>query len=167
MIASLLKNIQREMRRFERVSGTSVPQRVLREIEKEINREGHMEKIMQRRFRAQAEYGQGSRRWKSLALSTQKQRARLGYGAARPILVRTGALFGAAQDAVKGTFSFSGVRWNVADVAVDYAAYHQSGGGRLPARRFMNNPSAKELEPTMVVARRKARAKIRELLRRG
>jgi hypothetical protein len=120
-----------------------------------------MERIIERRFKAESEHGPGSRKWKQLRPSTVKRR-----GSAHPILYETGEMFAGAVAAVADTFRFRGVRkWNVADVGVEYAEYHQTGTDRMPARRFFDAPNEKELKPVVSRARDLVRAEIRKRLR--
>lgn len=65
--------------------------------------------------------------WAPLAESTRRQRERLGYGAARPILQRTGKL--------RKGFAFKVDDKNLsATNDVSYARYHQFGTKNMPAR---------------------------------
>lgn len=72
--------------------------------------------------------------WKPLAQSTRSQRSRLGFGAARPILVRTGKLMK----------SFRVTRLNSKEMIInssaEYAIYHQGDPTktrkRLPQRKL-------------------------------
>jgi hypothetical protein len=71
--------------------------------------------------------------WSPLAMSTRKQRKALGYGAARPILIRTGKL-------MRG-FKVTSVKKDSVTVAneVPYAVYHDSDRirTRLPQRKVL------------------------------
>jgi len=66
--------------------------------------------------------------WSKLAKSTQKQRARLGFGAARPILIRTGKL---QRGLNKGMVNRNKL---LIKNSVDYAIYHQEGTSKIPKR---------------------------------
>lgn len=71
--------------------------------------------------------------WKELAESTQRERRRLGYGPAHPILKRTGTL----KEGFLKEVTRTAVRvFN----PVDYFRHHQLGGGRLPQRRMISLP---------------------------
>lgn len=71
--------------------------------------------------------------WAELAKSTQDERRRLGYGAAHPILLRTGKL----RDGFRKQVTKNMVRvYNV----VDYFKYHQLGTPKMPARRMIVFP---------------------------
>lgn len=74
-----------------------------------------------------SEGSRSKKKWKSLATSTQIQRARLGYGAAHPILKRTGDLRGGFRKKVK-TFSVT------VDNPTSYFKYHQRGDNPQPER---------------------------------
>lgn len=69
--------------------------------------------------------------WQKLAESTKKQRKKLGYGASRPILERTGKL--------KNGFRItkSNDDEGVIENNVSYAKYHQTGTKKMPQRRIM------------------------------
>lgn len=85
-------------------------------------------------------------RWKDLALSTQVQRARLGYGAAHPILQRTGNLMRGFRKEVQ--------RFSVrVHNPVEYFRYHQLGGGRLPQRKMISFPERVKQEVVAVFAK--------------
>jgi hypothetical protein len=158
----LRRRIERQLMRMDglsNVEGSSI----LKEVEKQINAEGFMERIIDRRFTRQSERSTGGGRWQRLRPSTIRDRMRRGFPGARPILVRTGALYGGARAAVAGSFKMRGVRWNVGNIDVPYAKYHQSGGGKLPKRAFFNNPNADELKPALNRVRELVRMKIREL----
>lgn len=90
---------------------------------------------------------EGSRlgsKWKALAASTQAQRARLGYGAAHPILERTGALKRGFEKQVK---RLSVRVFN----PVDYFQYHQMGGGKLPQRKMIDAPEKIKTEVVRMI----------------
>lgn len=71
--------------------------------------------------------------WQPLAASTRKQRQRLGYGGARPILVRTGKLKNSFRTTDMGRRGF--ISKNVSDVA----GYLQNGTSRgIPARKMVD-----------------------------
>lgn len=76
----------------------------------------------------------GASGWAPLAESTQEDRVRRGYSAAHPILQRTGELastidyrhdLGADDAAVE------------IEPRADYAAFHQEGTSKMPARPFV------------------------------
>jgi len=69
--------------------------------------------------------------WRPLAKSTRIQRSRLGYGAARPILVRTGRL-------KKGFVTSSTDKKAEISNTAKYAAVHQYGRGRIPQRKILD-----------------------------
>ncbi len=164
------KQVQSSVERALRATGTisrrDIGDKIKGEIEGKINREQFMERIIRARFRLQASRATGSPRWARLARSTVKDRISQGFPGARPILLRTGALFSGAMAAVRGTFSLSkGIRWDVNEIDVEYARYHQTGTGRMPARRFFDAPNARELEPTMKRVRQLIRQKLKEIVR--
>lgn len=160
---ALRRKIERQISRLESVGNVEASS-ILKDVERQINAEGFMERIIDRRFTRQAERSTGENRWQRLSRSTIKDRMRRGFPGSRPILVRTGALYGGARAAVRGTFKFRGVVWNVGNVGVPYAKYHQSGGGKLPRRAFFNSPTAAELMPTTNRIRELIRMKIRSLM---
>ena len=76
--------------------------------------------------------------WQSLAPLTQALRRARGYGAAHPILVQTGAL--------KRSLTVAGAADSIEDIQpqsltfgtkIPYAAIHQHGTGRVPARPIL------------------------------
>lgn len=69
--------------------------------------------------------------WQPLAASTRIQRAKAGYGAARPILVRSGKL--------KGSFRKVRAIGNKGSLknTADYATYHQTGTRKMPQREIV------------------------------
>jgi hypothetical protein len=153
-------------RRLERITAAGeITSGDLAAISRQINDEGWMQKIIDRRFYRQAERTDGSRPWLALAKSTVKERIRLGFGGTRPILRRTGALYGGAREAVARSFSFRGVKFDINKVDVDYAQYHQEGTPKMPARKFMNNPTSDELKPAMKRARELIRLRQRKKMR--
>lgn len=160
----LRRKIERQLSRLDGLSNTENSQ-LLKEVAKQINTEGFMEKIIDRRFTRQCDRSVGGRRWKRLAKSTIRDRIRKGFPGPRPILVRTGALYGSARAAVAGTFKLSGISWDLAKVdgEVPYAAYIQFGTPKMPRRPFFYKPSVEEMQPTMNRVRELVRMKIREL----
>ncbi len=70
--------------------------------------------------------------WRPLSQSTRVQRKRLGFGGARPILVRTGKLknkgFAIVRRKVDGFDAINTIK---------YAKYHQLGTKRMPQRKIM------------------------------
>lgn len=141
---TVLRSIERVARRLERMSGggVSIPADMKRKVEHIISREGWMEKIIEARFRSQAEHGPGSHKWARLAKSTIKRK---GFNR---ILVDTKEMFFGALQAVSGTYRFGQIpRWSVDKIGVDYAEYHQTGTDRMPARPFFNPPNEKEMRP--------------------
>jgi len=163
---SLLKRVERVVSRTKDFSDASTLKAVARRVEERINAEGHMQRMMKARFQAEAEHGPGSRKWKALSPRTLISRMRAGFGRG-PILQNTRALAGAAQAAVAGTFKLKGVKWSISRVAVPYGKYHQSGGGRLPARPFINNPTPTELQPVMKRVKDIIRIELRREIRKA
>lgn len=159
----LRRKIERKIARLQGI-GDLENSTLLKEVEAEINRAGFMERIIDRRFTRQAERTTGEGRWARLKPSTVRDRIRQGFNGTRPILVRTGALYGGAREAVQGSFKLSGIKWDVNQIDVSYAKYHQQGGGKLPRRAFFNDPTAEELLPTMNRVRELVRMKIRKLM---
>lgn len=84
--------------------------------------------------------------WSVLAQSTRKQRARLGFGAARPILVRTGTLR-------KGT-RIKNIKDDEGTIAneVDYAKYHQFGTKKIPQRVVLDTSKKSRRAISLVFA---------------
>lgn len=76
--------------------------------------------------------------WAPLAPGTVRERVRLGYGGAHPILYRTGQL--AQSTSQRGTpgniFDVQPMRLTVG-TATPYAQFHQQGTSRMPARRII------------------------------
>lgn len=72
----------------------------------------------------------GKRGWKPLASSTRERREAKGYGGARPILERSGAL--------RKSFSAKyGGRTVSIESKSPYFVYHQVGGRKIPQRKMM------------------------------
>lgn len=76
--------------------------------------------------------------WAPLAFSTVRERARLGYGGAHPILYREGFLADslAYKYAPGNVFEVSPTALRVGS-EVYYAGYHQSGTLRMPRRQIV------------------------------
>ena len=77
--------------------------------------------------------------WKPLANSTKRQRAGLGYGAARPILERTGTL-------KRGFVTTSNHKEAEIKNTVKYAGVHQFGSKKrkIPARQILGTTKKSE-----------------------
>ena len=149
---------ERMLSRLRNFAGVTLPQQVARKIEARINSEGWMEEIVRNRFKAEAEHGPGSRRWRPLKAGYAAWRIKHGYGA-RPILKVTGVLKEGAIATARNTFSFKGVKWDVDDVPVSYAPYVQG------ARKYFDPPTQKEMKPTMERVRALVRAELRRMAR--
>lgn len=68
--------------------------------------------------------------WKPLSQATRDQRAREGYGSARPILVRTGKFRSSFKgDVKKETLTYENTS--------KLAPYHQFGTNKMPARKVL------------------------------
>lgn len=156
----LQRRISKMIDRLERIVGYALPDKVARKIERQINDEHWMERIIERRFASEREHGPGSARWARLSRSTIARR-----GSAHPILQDTGVLKENAVQAVAGSFRFRGTKWSIGDVPVSYAEYIQRGTDKMPARRFFNNPSDRELKPVLARAGTLARAELRKIAR--
>ena len=99
-----------------------------------------LEHEYERNFDQQGYFYDPRRAWTPLKPVTKRQRARLGFNAARPILFRTGKLKNNTRKIVgkvKGEFK------NESEIA----KYHQMGTEHMPARRIMGvtNRSAKAI----------------------
>lgn len=95
--------------------------------------------VLQEQFASEgAESGD---RWPELAKSTQEERERLGYGAAHPILVRTGELRESFVDRTHpdATSEHDRLRWARGSRSEHFPAVHQRGSrdGRIPQRRII------------------------------
>jgi len=132
----------------------NLPEKVKVKIERQINREGWMERILEARFDAERTHVPGGSRW--ARLSPRYARTKRGPS----ILWETGRMRSQALRAVRGSFRVDGVVWEdlLSAISVEYARYHMEGTPRMPARRFLENPSSRELRAT--VARAKELAKI-------
>ena len=86
--------------------------------------------------RAFAMEGSGGEPWQPLADSTRRERARLGYGAAHPILERTGRLVRSLVIGDDGGFAEITPGSLIVGTTVPYFVYHQSNKPRrrLPRR---------------------------------
>lgn len=154
---TVLRRIEKVSRTLERISGEGVSQEMIRKVESVISREGWMERIIENRFKAQAEHGPGSEKWAKLAPSTVKRK---GFNR---ILFETGNMFSDTLQAVSGTYRMGKIpKWNVSMVSTPYAAYMQDGTDRAPARPFINPPNEKEMKPVEARVRQLLRAEIRK-----
>ena len=125
-------------RRGRRVSGMSRQmQAIVKNSEREVNRKGFMEDIVQARFDNERGYADGGLAWAS----------RKDSGDGHPILQDTGRLLQAALRAVRNTYNILKVRWQIARVNVPYGLYHQQGTSKMPRRPFLNDPTKSELNP--------------------
>ena len=161
------RQIRREVERYARRKKIDLSDeqidRIIARAEKAVNKAKLMQEIIEGRFENEATRATGGKPWKRLKPATIKQRIRGGYGEG-PILQRTVMLKERAKAAVAGTFSLSEkVEWDVASVGVDYAAYHQEGGGSLPRRPFFDSPSKAELSDAIDAARAAAMREVRKL----
>lgn len=165
--------LKRVRGKLQRMQGEIVPDVIVRKVEQQINAEGWMEKIVDRRFRLERESPSG-RKWAPLAIATRKDRARKGFGPSHPILQRFGLLKQGAEGAAHGTF-----RWRLkpvfdpSKIPLEYALIHQFGGfaGRggsvkIPRRAYFNTPTKKEMEPVENRAIKIARDLVRESMRK-
>ncbi len=161
-LRAVLTKLGKATNRIIRISGMSVTEAMMRNVESKVNAEGYMERIIERRFRAQSEHGPGSTKWAALAKSTIKRK-----GSSR-ILIDTTEMYQGAIEAVTGTFKVRQLpNWNVEDVGVDYAVYHQTGTDRMPARPFFDRPTAREMEPAKKRAMTLLRAELRKQVRKA
>ena len=81
----------------------------------------------------------GAAPWAQLAAATQRERERLGFPPAHPILVRTGDYRASFTDAGHADhiseWSAGGGVWRIAEGSSDYRAkYHEPGGDIIPRR---------------------------------
>ena len=152
--------VVRALQRLTRLMGITVPRQAVFMIEEKINREGWMQKIIQKRFATESAHG-GAGRWRRLQDSTARFRKRHGFGKWHPINVQTGTLKEAAIRYVQGTFRAHGkLNWDAADIGVEYAEYVED------KRPFMQEPSSQELAPVMRRARDLARKYAADYYRR-
>lgn len=88
---------------------------------------------------AASEGAHGGEPWTPLARSTQRERKRLGYGPAHPILRRTGALVRSLTEPTGDTISVHADRYYAIGTGVPYFVYHQSvkPRTRLPRRALV------------------------------
>jgi hypothetical protein len=161
--ARLVQTINKAADNVGRLSRESLPPEIIKVIERKINREGWMEKILDKRFSVQAQRSYGKGKWKPLRPATVRQR-----GSSRPILIDTGEMYFRSIDAVRNTFRFNRpVQWDVADIGVDYAEYHMTGTDKMVARPFFYPPDAKELRPVYRRAFQIAREELRKRAQGG
>lgn len=167
--ASLTRVLGKTQQSLSRAIAQTIPDTVVRVVEQQLNEEQVMEQIIYRRFTEQREAGFGGRkRWRPLTKNTIADRMRNGFPGARPILVRTGALMGAAISGVQGTFRFrKSISFNVNKVTaeVPYAGYHETGTRTMPRRSFYMPPTSREMLPIARRARALMRAEIKRRLR--
>lgn len=150
--------ISRTIGHIENLALRDIPTKIITKVNKQVNAEGYMERIIKNRFKAEARYGPGSTKWRQLTPEYAARKAAAGYG--NRILFRTGALYFATLQAVAGTFRYGQVPdWDIGAVATEYAEYVQQ------VRPFILPPSKKELEPSMNRARALIRLELRKLAR--
>lgn len=112
---------------------------------RKVRRAGLETRIIEERFRKE---GPG---WASLSPATVKAR-----GSAHPILRQTGALKAATLAVVRGTFDPGRMDWPglVRRLRVSYGAALFKGTRSMPARRFLRNPTDRELAPATRLLRK-------------
>jgi len=106
--------------------------------EKEVNKAQYMENIIRLRFLQERTAVDTGSQWKS----------RIDPGDGHPVLRDTGALMAGAIRAVRNTYKMlAKIRWNIGNIAVEYARYHQVDGvgARQTKRKFFNDPTKAEL----------------------
>ena len=159
-----LAKVSKRVRRYYADKGIS--ERMKRRIERAVKEKGLMEVIMARRFAFGARHGSGSTKWKALTPNYLRWKLRNGYSATPNN--RTYALLHAAEDAVRGTWKFSGEgpEWSgmvSTDAAgsVDYASYVND------VRPYDLDPSRKELEPTVKFVLQEVTKELKKMARGG
>lgn len=163
--AALSKAIQVKTERMKRILSSDISRAIIRDIEIQLNAEGAAEQIIAQRFSSQSEHGPGSTRWQALKPSTIRRKG------SNRILVDSGNMYQGAIAAVAGRFRIDPKKiiFNINDIGVDYARYHQDGDG-VPRRRFFSTPNKTEVgrfdERIKVLLRKKLREKIRAELKK-
>lgn len=150
----LKRKIEKALKGIERLGNIDMPLSMVRKIERTINQERWMERIIEKRFNSESEHGPGSKKWKALRPSTILRR-----GSAHPILRDTGVMFEATLGAVRNTFKFRGVNWNVSKIPVSYAKHANK------TRPFASSPTDRELKPVVKRAQELARMELRKIAR--
>ena len=115
--------------------------------ENDTNAKPYMDRIIEGRWRAQAERSDGAGPWKDKKVSNGK-----------PILVgETGDLKRAAKEAVTDTYRIgrNATIFPLENLAVYYGIYIQLGTDRMVARRFLSNPTTRELREANTYAYRR------------
>lgn len=90
--------ISRTIGHIENLALRDIPTKIITKVNKQVNAEGYMERIIKNRFKAEARYGPGSTKWRQLTPEYAARKAAAGYG--NRILFRTGALYFATLQAV-------------------------------------------------------------------
>jgi hypothetical protein len=135
---------------------------LIAKVERLVNQNGEMQKIMMARFAQGVEHIAG-KKWNALRPSTLRNRP------ATRILIRTGNLMMAAIKAVANTYKVDNrkIRWTplLAKLTVKYGKYHQVGTQKMPARRFLNDPILRELNQANAMAVKLIDQEIKKALR--
>lgn len=136
--ARVRQQLSRAIRSLESLEDMD-PKNTIDKASQVVNQEGHMEDIMEARFRTQSEHGPGSKKWKSLSPKYAQWKAKKGYSSARN--VRTGDMRTAAAEAVSGTYEAGKIpQWGPHLMEdPEYAKYANE------QRPFIDPPTRREL----------------------
>lgn len=129
---------------FQTVSQQLNLESIFAEVNQLIERKQIMQEVIARRFRAEAEHGPGSTKWKPL--SAKYRRWKLSKGFSRHILVRTGQMMGRATGMARSAYKLPNhpVLPSVESLGVPWAKYAETEGRVL--RPFYQPLSAEEKE---------------------
>lgn len=151
----LLRRLRTLENQLRRVENAGELQNIARIVERKISAEGHMSKIVEKRFNKSAQYASGHPKWK-------KRKRHYPW----PILIKSGRLKTGSMRVVRYSFRYFGrTRFldKIRNMTMIYAVFHQFGTPKLPKRPFLNDPSVTELKP---IRRRARRLFAKELDRR-
>ena len=157
--------LERVMRTLRRPAVRNIRANVIAQVDKELNAQDVMPKIIAARFRSSSAHVPGGPTWRPLAASTRAARVREGY-APGPPLYKSGLLDRNALRLVKDTFSLKRApNWKYEGTGIYYARYVGRGTPKCPARPFLEPPNRAEMAPIMRLARLLVNRAIRALTR--
>lgn len=146
-IAALRRQAKQQLQailpKLKRGQMGSLRNRVISAINRRINAEGWMERIIRARFDAESAHNPGGPSWAPLTQATIASRISKGFGSG-PILVNTGRLREGAIRSVSGTFSLtSPQKWTYLKTGVYYAKWAGD------ARPYLQPPNKAEIAPVL------------------
>ena len=155
----ILLKLKKTRRDLEKLKGVSIPKEIITKLEDKINNGQYLQRIIKRRFAAQAQHGPESKPWDKLTPRYKAWKARQGLSTR--ILVATGVLKEQTIETVAGTFKFGKIpNWKASDIPVDYAVHADT------ARPFFDPPTKKEMEEIYKVLEKELKKELDKYARR-